>query len=203
MTTCAKFVVLEGCDGAGTTTQREALAATLRARGHDVHTTAEPSGGPVGRLIRARLSGSMPTELEKRSLALLFAADRLQHLDDEVRPRLRAGNWVISDRYVLSSWVYQGLDCPLDWVRQINRFADAPDLTVLVEVSPETAKARRDARRGPGEIFDDEQTQRTLVQRYSELAHELAAERVSGEGAPDEVTASIVARLSARGWVRQ
>src|SRR5258705_309057 len=99
------FIVLEGLDGAGTTTQTERLAAALRARGQTVLATAEPTDGPVGRLLRRFLSGEL--EIEETAQALLFAADRLHHLQNQIEPTLAGGAIVISDRYYLSNLAYQ------------------------------------------------------------------------------------------------
>jgi len=133
-----RFIVLEGIDGAGTTTQARILEARIRAEfpGRGVSVTAEPSGGPVGSLIRQvlreRVVGTTPggerVPFDRRALALLFAADRLDHVACEVRPLVDAGWIVISDRYLLSSLAYQGMDAPRDWVAEANRWAPAPDL---------------------------------------------------------------------------
>src|SRR5690554_6701257 len=101
------FIVLEGLDGAGTTTQVERLARSLSGEGHRVHTTREPSDGFVGVLIRQalrrRIVERTGRQLSPETLALLFATDRVDHLRDEVEPALSAGGVVISDRYVHSS----------------------------------------------------------------------------------------------------
>src|SRR5437667_268896 len=109
-----RFIVLEGIDGAGTTTQADAIAAALRKKGRQVFVTREPSDLAIGKQIRAALVGkaAFPSD----ALALLFAADRLDHLEREVQPALRAGTDVICDRYVLSSMAYQGSMLPADWV---------------------------------------------------------------------------------------
>src|SRR6185503_20411145 len=100
------LIVLEGVDGAGTTTQVRLLAERLRARGSRVHTTAEPSSGPIGKLLRRALSGRLTdgdapdaARPSWQTLALLFAADRLDHLAREVEPELAAGAIVLCDRY--------------------------------------------------------------------------------------------------------
>src|SRR5690242_1367991 len=111
------FIVLEGIDGSGTTTQAARLAQTLQARGARVHATREPSTGPVGRLLRQALTGTLvaderPVQLDFCTLALLFAADRMDHVRREIEPALARGEVVISDRYDLSSLIYQSETSP-------------------------------------------------------------------------------------------
>ena len=100
-------IVLEGIDGAGTTTQRGCLAEALIERGYDVHQTAEPSSLPVGKLIRQALQKEIAWE--PTQMALAFALDRLDHVQQEIEPAMAEGKIVLSDRYVISSLVYQSL----------------------------------------------------------------------------------------------
>ena len=136
-----RFIALEGIDGSGTTTQSRDLAQLLAQRGHSILRTQEPSDGPIGREIRRRLASSSAPP-DPATVALLFAADRLDHVDSEIRPALEQGKIVLCDRYVMSSWVYQSLDCDPAWVREINRHAPWPDRTFLLEIAPEVALAR-------------------------------------------------------------
>jgi dTMP kinase len=191
-----RFYVLEGADGVGTTTQRGALAARLAAAGRGVHVTHEPSAGPIGRLIREHLASRAHDEHTRRELALLFAADRLDHHAREIEPRLRDGEDVVSDRYVLSSLVYQSLDLPLAWVEELNRFAPPADATILVTLPLELAMARLEARPGR-DLFETRAIQERVHARYCELAPRLDALVVDGSGAVDEVTERIVQALRA------
>ena len=165
-----RFVVLEGLDGAGTTTQALLLATALRRAGHRVVLTREPSNGPVGVLLRQALGrrGRLPARqrLSDAALALLFAADRLHHLASTVEPGLAAGAIVISDRYALSSLAYQGRVLGQPWVEALNVRARAPDLTLFLEVRPRVAAARRRLRGGRHERFDDAQTQASVARAY-------------------------------------
>lgn len=174
----ARFVVLEGIDGAGTTTLTARLADALAARGIATHRTREPSGGPVGRLLREVLTGRQQlaagSDVQRAAqLGLLFAADRLEHLGAEVLPRLAAGAWVISDRYDHSSVAYQsitGADAlSVAWLRALNQHAARPDLTVVLDVSPDVARERRLSRAGAPELFDDDALQRKLAAFYAKL----------------------------------
>jgi dTMP kinase len=204
-----RFLVLEGLDGAGTTTQAQRLAAWLRERGRSVHVTAEPSAGPAGALVRQVLTrriagapGAVP--FDAGALALLFAADRLDHLAVEIAPRLADGWDVVSDRFTLSSLAYQGLTCGgADWVEAINARAAAPDATLFLEVSPRTAIRRRFAASASGarEIFEVPAFQRKVARAYQDGIERLRAlgqrvEVVDGERSVEEVTAALAERVA-------
>jgi dTMP kinase len=204
------FVVFEGIDGAGTTTQTERYAAHLRKARRLVHVTREPSTGPVGSLIRQVLTQRvmMPGASQAEIMALLFAADRLDHVESEIAPFLRDGYVVLSDRYDLSSLAYQSTTASMedtdpqnvvDWIRTLNREARRPDVTVVVDVAPEIAAARRRARGGAAELFDDPDLQARLAAAYLHADALVPSDRVlhiDGNGTPDEVAAKVVAALA-------
>lgn len=189
-----RFFVLEGADGVGTTTQRGALARRLEAAGRAVHMTAEPSSGPIGRLIRELLNTRSHDESTRRELALLFAADRLHHHAHEVEPHLARGVDVVSDRYVLSSLVYQSLELPLPWVEELNRYAPPADATLLLTLPLDTALARLEARPGR-DLFETRALQERVHRAYVALAPGVGALVVDGQGSVDEVTERLVAAL--------
>jgi dTMP kinase len=199
-----RFVVLEGLDGAGTTTQALRLGQALRRAGQRVVLTREPSNGPVGLLLRQALGHRPPgrQRLSDETLALLFAADRLHHLASTVEPGLAAGAIVISDRYALSSFAYQGRVLGQPWVEALNARARAPDLTLFLEVRPRVAAVRRRMRGGRRERFDDARTQAAVARAYGAVmvrharAHHVRW--IDGELGVDEVAAQVkkaVARL--------
>ncbi|MBW2730882.1 MAG: dTMP kinase [Deltaproteobacteria bacterium] len=161
------FVALEGIDGSGTTTQARLLVEQLAKAGHPAHLTQEPSSGPVGRLLRDVLRGEW--KMPSAGTALLFAADRLHHLNDEILPRLDEGQHVVSDRYLLSSLAYQGLECEHAWVEAINRQAIIPDLTVFLRIHPARAAQRRASRGDAAEIFETDRFQQRVAERYEDL----------------------------------
>ena len=194
-----RFIVLEGADGVGSTTQCLRLVDGLQCVGVKTHLTAEPSRGPIGVMIRQMLCGDRARQEIHRELALLFAADRLDHVAREVEPLLAEGVWVVCDRYVLSSLVYQSLDLELPWVEMLNREAPAPDATVLIELPLDEALARIRARGGKAEIFDQADTQRRVHDGYARLAARQGAARVDGSGRPDEVSERVVAALQQQG----
>ncbi|GGW40594.1 dTMP kinase [Streptomyces caelestis] len=141
------FIALEGGDGAGKSTQAEALAEWIRGKGHEVVLTREPGATPVGKRLRSILLDVSSEGLSHRAEALLYAADRAEHIDTVVRPALERGAVVISDRYIDSSVAYQGAgrDLSPTEIARINRWATnglVPHLTVLLDVAPETARER-------------------------------------------------------------
>lgn len=141
------FLALEGGDGAGKSTQVEALAEWIRAKGHEVVVTREPGATPVGKRLRSILLDVSSAGLSNRAEALLYAADRAEHVDSVVRPALERGAVVISDRYIDSSVAYQGAgrDLAPTEIARISRWATSglvPHLTVLLDVDPETARER-------------------------------------------------------------
>jgi dTMP kinase len=156
------FIAFEGLDGAGTTTQAMLLADRLEAEGVPVHLTKEPSEGPVGNLIslvlRRRLvaptAGRPLDPFPDDLLALLFAADRIDHLHAEILPKLREGITVVSDRYLLSSYAYQSLGCDLKWIREVNAHAVMPDLTFLIDVPAPVCLRRIEKGRWETELFE-------------------------------------------------
>jgi len=196
-----RLIVLEGLDGAGTTTQTKRLVAHLRDRGHPVHGTREPSDGPIGRLIREMLTGhhAIPDQsIGQSTFGLLFAADRLDHLQREVEPQLAAGTLVISDRWYHSSLAYQGTGADRDWITALNARARRPDLTIFLEVRPEVAAQRRVAAGRVQELFEDLRMQHEVDAGYRATITELAAlgeriETVDGELPADIVFHAIVA----------
>jgi len=183
-----RFIVIEGADGVGSTTQAKALVSYLNEAGRKAVFTAEPSGGDIGKLARSYLRAG--SEQAKETLALLFAADRLQHYYSEIAPALEAGVDVVSDRYVLSSLVYQSLDLPTSWVKQLNRFAPPPDATILIALPFPAAWNRICGRLESGstkEIFDRRDLQERIHTLYEELLHEVSGIVVDGRGLPEEV----------------
>jgi dTMP kinase len=201
-----RFIVLEGLDGAGTTTQSRLLGEALRRLGRKAHVTNEPSGGPVGALLRQvlqkRINGGAAEGFDADALALLFAADRLDHLSAEVLPRLAAGEDVISDRYTLSSLAYQALTTgDARWVETINGRARAPDLTIFLRVGAGLALGRR---RGAGttpELYEVDAFQRRVARSYERALTSLRAggqriEVLDGEAPVGQVAEAVVGLVS-------
>jgi dTMP kinase len=176
-----RFVVVEGIDGSGSTTQAKYLCEYLKTKGRECYLTAEPSTGPIGETIRKFLrEKEEKLQLLSHILALSFSADRLYHYEYEILPRLEKNIDVISDRYVLSSLVYQGLDLPQGWVKEINRYAPNPNLTILIDAPEEIASERRLKRSSEPEIFDKSDLQIQLRNRYLQLAFTAQAIVIDG-----------------------
>lgn len=201
-----RFYAIEGADGVGSTTQAHRLVDHLRLAGRTVLMTAEPSKGPIGLVIRQLLGGDRPRTQIHRELALLFAADRLDHMAREVEPALAAGSDVVSDRYIMSSLVYQSLDLPFDWVRDLNRFAPPADSTILISLPADEAWARLDARLQTGatrEVFDQKTTQSRIHSEYERQAKRQNAVIVDGRGSPEAVSARVKeALIATNAWPR-
>lgn len=161
------FWTLEGIDGSGTTTQTHQLVGWLEGRGENALFTCEPTGGRIGKLLRSILRGE--ESYAPAAVALLFAADRLDHVEREIAPARERGLHVICDRYVYSSLAYQSLGEPLAWVAGINAQAPEPDLTVYLRVPAETAAERRAQRGEPDELYDALALQRAIAARYDDL----------------------------------
>ena len=195
-----RLIVIEGLDGAGTTTQARRLVDHLNARGKKAHLTREPSDGPVGRLIREMLTGAHAISGEKLSqgtFGLLFAADRLDHMQREVEPQIAAGTIVVSDRWYHSSLAYQGTGADRDWIATLNARARRPDVTLFLKVRPEVAAKRRAAAGRTQELFEDIDMQREVDAGYRATIAELIAagesiETLDGELAEDQVFAAVL-----------
>jgi len=159
------FIVLEGLDGAGTTTQLNLLGEKARSLGVPAHCTWEPSEGPVGLLIRKILAREIT--VHPCTLARLFAADRYDHLyggDTAIVPRLRRGEFVFCDRYIFSSLAYQSLACSFEEVLELNRYP-LPEHLFFLSV-PEKECLQRMKARGKEELFEAESMQKTIMNNY-------------------------------------
>jgi dTMP kinase len=163
------FIVFEGIDGSGKSTHIKSLSGELRQLGQNVLQTSEPSMNGVGSFIKryARSGGQrLPPETE----ALLFAADRYEHVKSIIEPALRHGRVVVSDRYLYSSLAYQGAaGVSLDWIREMNRFAPKPDLAILLDIHPEFSLRRVKRRRT---VFEAAEYLRKVREIYLQLSRQ-------------------------------
>ena len=137
------FIVIEGIDGCGSSTHCKILAKTLENKGFKVHLTQEPSSSEIGRLLRIYLKDS---SIPPTTDALMFAADRDLHYHNEIKKYMNKGYIVISDRYKESSIVYQSAqaeEITVDWVKNINKFAGRPNITIILDLETEIGLARK------------------------------------------------------------
>lgn len=197
------FIALEGLDGAGTTTQIARLAARLRATGRAVVETRQPSDGPIGTLTRAALRrewGAAGGRLPADALALLFAADRLHHIADVVVPALERGAVVLTDRYVHSSLAYQGAECDVAWVAELNANARVADLVLFVDVPVEVCLQRIADRGATRELFEERAALEATAARYEDAFARRgeAVCRIDGTESRDDVEATIWAAVAPR-----
>jgi dTMP kinase len=189
------FVVVEGIDGCGKSTQARLLAERLRAQGREVVLTREPGGTDPGQVIRSVVLAAATETLDPRTEALLIAADRAEHAARVIRPALERGADVVSDRYVPSSLAYQGVGRGLgvDVIAHLSHWATGglvPDVVVVVDVDDATAAARRGAPRdrleAAGEAFAA-----AVAGAYRDLARTQGWTVVDGSGAPEVVAEAV------------
>jgi len=177
------FIVLEGIDGAGTTTQARLLAGWLEGRGKAAVLTAEPTHGPIGSIIQQILRGRLThnragqrVPVDEETLALLFAADRSDHLQNTILPALEAGRAVVSDRHYLSSVAYQSLGVDMAWVESLNARFRRPELTILLDVDPKASLERKRAQHLAAERYEHLQFLQRVQENYHKaIAHAQAA----------------------------
>ncbi len=172
------FIVLEGIDGCGSTTAAKVLGSQLQSHGVKVHITNEPTDGPAGALIRLALKKRVT--LAPKAIALLFAADRLDHLNRPgtgILALLEQDYIVVSDRYKLSSYAYQSTEpgIELAWIKEINRQAREPDLTILMDLPPKQALERKVSQQTAEgmELYEYQEKQEAVRQCFLSSTKEL------------------------------
>jgi dTMP kinase len=173
----SNFAVFEGPDGSGTTTQLRLLKERFDRGGNSLpllYNTFEPTEGNIGKLIRLGLKGEIP--FLPSTIALLFAADRNEHLygPGGIAERCNRGELVVSDRYVLSSLVYQGITCGEEYPALLNRDFPAPETLLFFDIDPETAHKRME-NRPVKEIYETRDFQGQVRSRYLKLLPVLQA----------------------------
>jgi len=186
------FICIEGLDGSGKTTQAWRLVTNLRQRGFDAVYTTEPSAGKVGKLIRYFVldrAKRVPTALE----ALLFAADRVDHVETKIKPLLSQGKIVVCDRYVYSTLAYQGAaGLDLSWIDCINQFALKPDLPLFIDV-PVDVVVKRFKRKKT--VMENRENMENVRKLYLKLVQEQRLTLVNGDRPVDEVMRDIFEKV--------
>lgn len=184
------FICIEGLDASGKTTHAHRLVSDLKQKGFKAMYTTEPSSGEIGKFIRTYVlqrKERVPGAVE----ALLFAVDRVVHLEQKVKPALQKGKIVVSDRYVYSSLAYQGAaGLDLNWIEEINRSAVSPDLAIYLDVSPEILIKRLKWRKKS--VMEQLEIQRKVQQVYLKLVNDGRLVRVDGNRSINEVARDIL-----------
>ena len=194
------FVDVEGLDGAGCATQVRRIGQALMEEKVKVYLTKEPTRGPIGKLVRAALEGEF-NSLPPASVQLLFAADRGRHLNGEIIPRLEKGELVITDRYLWSSVAFGSIDLSKQWLINLNQEFILPDVSVLIDVSPEECLKRIKKEKISLELFNRRSELENAWETFSFLANKYPFYLyvVDGEREPDEITKDIVKLIKRRG----
>ena len=181
--------LIEGLDGSGKTTHAYRLVQNLQTKGFDAVYTTEPSEGEIGKFIRSSvLQGKkrLPRVVE----ALLFAVDRVEHLEKMVKPALKEGKIVISDRCVYSSLAYQGAaGLDLEWIEEINRMALPPDLAIYIDVPPEVVVERIRRKKS---VMERLETQRRVKEVYMKFVDNGKLISIDGDRKKIEVEQNIL-----------
>ena len=185
------FICIEGLDTSGKTTQARMLVANLRLKGLDAVYTTEPSSGDFGSFLRSNIlqrRGRVPAVVE----ALLFAADRVDHVEQEIKPALQKGRIVVSDRYVFSSLAYQGAaGLDLNWIEEINKLALQPDLAIYIDVPLDVVMKRIERMRRRQSVMEQFDIQQKVRQVYMQLVKDGRLFSVDGNRPLNVVSADI------------
>jgi len=188
------FVVIEGLDGAGKTSQINGVVEKLIELGFDAVGTCEPTKSETGKLCRKYLKDE---NSDVRVDALLFAADRIEHYNQVVLPLLQAGKIVISDRYKMSSYVYQqSQGAPLEWLKEINKYAPEADLTIYLDISIETSINRIKESEDEKEKFENRESLKRIKNLYESFKNGFI--RVDAERSRNLVTEEITSLIKSK-----
>jgi len=165
-----KFIVFEGIDGSGKSTQIKFLSKKLKDQGVKVYETFEPTDSPIGSLIRQMMKGRIHSD--NKVIAALFIADRLDHLLNEVDgilKKINEGVTVISDRYYFSSYAYHGAHMPIEWVINGNSLSAEilrPDINIFLDISPEESLKRINNNRWHLELYENLENMKKVREKY-------------------------------------
>ncbi len=195
------FIVFEGLDGSGSTTQASRLYEYLKHRERKVHLTKEPTHSLIGGLIRSQLTQDWKSNPE--CLQLLFTADRAHHLEKEIEPLLKQGITVISDRYILSTIAYGGLNLDSRWLKIINERFIFPDITFLIKVSARVSLEERIGKnRFALELFEEKKKLQQVWKNYQAAAKQFPNVKiVDGEWDIELVSEEIIDILKKEGLI--
>lgn len=186
------FICIEGLDASGKTTHAHRLVGSLLERGYAALYTTEPSSGQVGKFVRTYIlqrRERVPTVVE----ALLFAVDRVDHVERTIKPAIKEGKIVVSDRYLYSSLAYQGATgLSLNWIEEINKFALHPDLAIYIDVPPEIVIKRLKRKKS---VMENLQTQRRVREVYIKLVKDGRLMLINGNRPLHEVAKDVLSAV--------
>ncbi len=174
------FIAFEGIDGSGKSSQAKLLATKLESMGHKVYLTMEPTDCHIGSLLLKILRHHI--KADHNTIALLFAADRIEHLLDKqngIMKKLSEGFTVITDRYYFSSYAYNGTHTDMDWVIEINKMSAQirrPDINIFIDVPPEVCMERINTNRATTELFENLDNLRNVREKFLEAFTKLKHE---------------------------
>ncbi len=196
------FIVLEGIDGAGTSTQIKRLVQTNPDK---YIATAEPTSGPTGKFLRQMLAGDF--KVDERTNAYLFAADRCEHIFGKggVKELCESGKTVVSDRYFFSSLAYQSVSCGLELPQLLNSPFPLPEYLFFFDINPEISLARVNARNESKEIYENIEAQKKIAALYEKvismyendpaLREEMKIIRIDASKSIEEISNIIISSL--------
>ncbi len=190
------FIVFEGLDGAGTTTQAKLLAKALLERSMNNFLTCEPTDHEIGRLIRKVLAGEV--KITHKALAMLYAADRDDHIygTDGIIEHLEKNDYVISDRYLFSSEAYQSINTPFEEVAELNSRFPMPQYLIYIDTPVDHCMQRIESSRTTKDIFEHSQFQQSVYENYdialSNLSDKIMLIRLDGTLAIEEIQHEIL-----------
>lgn len=195
------FIVIEGLDGSGTTTQLNNISAYLEKKNTAFVRTHEPTDMDTGLLIRKVLSGKIP--LEQETIAYLFAADRNQHINGKesgIRDLLKTHAYVISDRYHFSSIAYQSIGGDAGLVKELNSRFPLPEYLIFIDVPLEECQRRMAERNSGKDIYDAMEVQKKVLNNYNDAIDyfsdsEMKVCRIDGLQSPEAITSEIIDKV--------
>ncbi len=200
-----KFIAFEGIDGSGKSTQIRLLREKMKAEGMGCYTTMEPTDSPIGSLIHQIMTGRVKTD--NRAIAALFAADRLDHLLNDVNGivhKIDEGVTVLTDRYYFSSYAYHSVDMPMDWVIKANEQSSLilkPTVNIFIDISPDVALARIAENRFERELYEEKSRLLQVREKYLEAFERLKDEEcvltVDGNRTEQEIADEIWEKITA------
>ncbi len=193
-----KLIVFEGIDGSGKTTQATMLHEYLREKGYDVILTREPTDTIIGGVIRSILKGHI--RMSEKVLPFLFAADRINHIEEVIKPALEEGKIVICDRYYLSNLAYQWDGFPIDWLKELERFVIEPDIVIILDVNPRIAIERMEKERFYFMLYEKIEKLERVRKNFLEIGRKLPnAYIIDGNRPKEDVFVSVLSVLKENG----